>query len=120
MARPHEKLDAWREAMKLVRTVYTSTRTFPKEELFGLVSQMRRAAVSVPSNIAEGAARTSRKEFAQFLNIAKGSLSELETQLLISVDLGYLNPKEEAFDLVEKVTKLVSGLHRKVAGGDTK
>ena len=66
---------------------------FPQEELYGLTSQMRRAAVSIPSNLAEGAARTGQKEFAQFLSIAKGSLSELETQLLISAELGYLDQK---------------------------
>jgi len=74
--------------MRLVRIVYGITRTFPKEELFGLAAQMRRAAVSIPSNIAEGCARAGRKELAQFLNVAKGSLSELDTQLLIAVDLG--------------------------------
>lgn len=115
MGRPHEKPEAWREAMRLVKNIYSITQTFPKEELFGIVSQMRRAAVSVPSNIAEGAARTSRKEFAQFLNIAKGSISELETQLLISEDLGYLKSRE-VFGLLERVAKLVTGLHRKAAG----
>ena len=64
MARPHENLEAWREAMRLVKTIYATTHSFPKDELFGLVSQMRRSAVSVPSNLAEGAARSSRKEFA--------------------------------------------------------
>jgi len=73
--------------MTLVSGVYQITRSFPKEELYGLTSQMRRAAVSIPSNLAEGAARTGQKEFAQFLSIAKGSLSELETQLLIAADL---------------------------------
>src|SRR6266850_7125389 len=89
MARPHESLQAWKEAMRLVRIIYDLTNTFPREEIYGLVAQMRRAAVSVPSNLAEGAARASRKEFSQFLSVAKGSLSELETQLLISADLGY-------------------------------
>jgi four helix bundle protein len=74
---------------------------------------MRRAAVSIPSNIAEGAARSSRKEFAQFLNVAKGSLSELETQLLISADPGYMARSHEAFALVEQVARLLTGLHRK-------
>jgi len=71
--RPHYKLDAWQEAMKLVKAVYQITQRFPKDETFGLISQMRGAAVSVPSNLAIGAARTGRSEFAQFLNIASGS-----------------------------------------------
>jgi len=113
MARPHESLAAWRESMALVKAVYATTRSFPKEELFGLTSQMRRAAVSIPSNIAEGAARASRKEFAQFLNVAKGSLSELETQLLISVDLGFIPRDHDVFRLADYVAKLLTGLHRK-------
>jgi four helix bundle protein len=113
MARPHENLEAWREAMRLVRLVYAATQSFPRQELFGLVAQMRRAAVSIPSNIAEGAACSSRREFAQFFNMAKGSLSELETQMLISADLGYLARGHEAFPLVEQVARLLTGLHRK-------
>ena len=113
MARPHENLAAWRESMSLVKSIYAATRSFPKEELFGLTSQMRRAAVSIPSNIAEGAARSSRKEFAQFLSVAKGSLSELETQLLISADLGFMARNNDVFQLVDYVARLLTGLHRK-------
>ncbi len=113
MARPHESLEAWKEAMRLVRITYDLTNTFPREEIHRLVTQMRRAAVSVPSNLAEGAARASRKEFSQFLSVAKGSLSELETQLLIFADLGYLDRGNEIFDLAEHVAKLLAGLHRK-------
>ena len=113
MARPHENLQAWKEAMRLVRTIYDLTKTFPREEIYGLAAQMRRAAVSVPSNLAEGAARSSRKEFSQFLSVAKGSLSELETQLLISADLGYLDRGNKVFDLAQYVAKLLAGLHRK-------
>ena len=87
--RKHHELKAWQEAMELVKEIYRLTREFPKEEIYGLVSQMRRAAVSIPSNISEGAARGGDKEFIQFLIIARGSLSELETQLLISHDLSY-------------------------------
>src|SRR5687767_3361020 len=116
MSRPHENLQAWRESMTLVRSIYATTRAFPKEELFGLTSQMRRAAVSIPSNIAEGAARSSRREFAQFLNMAKGSLSELETQLLISADLGFMARNHEVFQLADYVARLLTGLHRKAAG----
>ena len=113
MARPHENLEAWRLSISLVTTIYAATRSFPKEELFGLTEQMRRAAVSVPSNIAEGAARSSRKEFGQFLSVAKGSLSELETQLLISSELGFLARNHNAFQLADHVARLLTGLHRK-------
>ncbi|MDP2239882.1 MAG: four helix bundle protein [Burkholderiales bacterium] len=114
MTRPHYNLEAWKAAMVLVKSIYETTRTFPREEIYGLTAQMQRAAISIPSNLAEGAARTGRKKFAQFLSIAKGSLSELETQLLISVELGYLDQKHGVFQLVEEVSRLLSGLHRNV------
>jgi len=112
--RGHYGLEAWKLSRELVRNVYLLTKTFPKDELFGLTAQMRRAAVSVPSNIAEGAARTGKKEFAQFLNIARGSLSELETQLLIATDLGYLEANHSVFDTVDRVSRLITGLHKSV------
>jgi four helix bundle protein len=76
----HKDLEVWKNSIKLVTTIYTVTKSYPKEELFGLTNQMRRSAVSIPSNIAEGAARNSKKEFIQFLHIARGNLAELETQ----------------------------------------
>ena len=79
LKRKHHSLLVWQEAMELVQEIYNVTALFPKEEVYALTNQMRRAAVSVPSNIAEGAARTGKKEFLQFLSIARGSLSELET-----------------------------------------
>jgi len=91
--RPHERLDVWIKAVDFVVTVYKITESFPKDEKFGLTSQIRRAAVSVPANIAEGAARQSSKEFAHFLSNAQGSASELETELLIAQRLGYLGEK---------------------------
>jgi four helix bundle protein len=112
--RGHHKLEAWKTARELVRNVYLLTRTFPREEMFGLVAQMRRAAVSIPSNIAEGAARAGDREFAQFLNIARGSLSELETQLFIAADLGYMKEGDPVFDLLDRVSRLVTGLHKTV------
>ena len=115
MTRPHYNLAAWKRAMTLVKNVYQATRTFPQEEIYGLTTQMRRAAVSIPSNLAEGAARTGRREFAQFLSVAKGSLSELETQLLISAELGYLDAKHSIFELVEEVSRLLAGLHKSLA-----
>ena len=101
--------------MNLVKAVYAATQKFPGQEMYGLTAQLRRAAVSIPSNLAEGAARTGRKEFAQFLSVAKGSLSELETQLLIAAELGYLDRKHAIFELVEEVSRLLSGLHKNVS-----
>ena|SRR5258706_5412195 len=112
--RPHYKLEAWKESIALVSVIYRVTQEFPKDEIFGLTSQLRRAAVSVPSNIAEGAARHGSKEFAQFLNMAIGSVSEIETQLLIAVDLGYLAKDSSVFTLLEHVSKLVNGLWKSV------
>ena len=112
--RPHYNLDAWKEAMTLVKKVYLLTRAFPKEEVYGLTAQMRRAAISVPSNLAEGAARTGTKEFAQFLSIARGSLSELETQLLIAADLGYASRNDEVFPLADRLSRLITGLHKSI------
>lgn len=110
--RPHYRLDAWKESMALVKAIYKTTQGFPREEVYGLTQQIRRAAVSVPSNLAEGAARTSRKEFSQFISIAKGSLSELETQLLIAADLQYIDRDSLIFPQVEKVSRLLAGLHK--------
>ena len=92
MGESYRDLIAWRKAMHFVRDIYDSTRAFPKEELYGLTNQLRRAAVSIPSNIAEGQARYSPKEFCHFLSHARGSLVEIETQILVSQDLGYLSP----------------------------
>jgi four helix bundle protein len=100
--------------MALVSAIYRVTQDFPKDEIFGLTSQLRRAAVSVPSNIAEGAARHGSREFAQFLNIAIGSISEIETQLLIAVDLVYLAGNAPVFSLLEQVSKLSNGLWKSV------
>ena len=112
--RPHYNLEAWKKSMMLVKEVYQLTKSFPKDETFGLTSQMRRAAISIPSNIAEGAARSGKKEFSQFLNIARGSLSELETQSLIAVDIGYFKKENEIFTLLDKVSRLITGLHKRV------
>jgi len=108
--RKHHELKAWQEAMELVKEIYRVTREFPKEEIYGLVSQMRRAAVSIPSNIAEGAARTGTKEFLQFLSISRGSLSEVETQMLIAKSLGYIKNQEHVLEQIDKVFGLLGGL----------
>jgi len=110
----HRDLAAWREAMTLVETVYQDTSRFPKDEMFGLAIQMRRAAVSVPSNIAEGAARNSSRELAQFLGIACGSLAELETQIELAIRLGYLQTNAEAVSQASLVGRLVNGLRKSI------
>src|ERR687883_162804 len=110
--RPHEKLEVWNKAVDFVVALYKVTETFPKEEKFGLISQIRRAAVSVPSNIAEGAARESGKEFIHFLSNAQGSASELETELTIAYRLGYLAQGKYA-DLsatLDKIGRMIIGL----------
>lgn len=99
----HKDLDVWKVGIELVLDVYKETKDFPKGEVYGLTSQLRRAATSIPSNIAEGAARHSDKEFVQFLYIALGSLSEVETQVIIAYKLGYLS---ESGDLLKKAVSL--------------
>ncbi len=97
----HKDLDIWKLGIELVEQVYKATAEFPKEEIYGLTNQMRRASVSIPSNISEGAARGSKKEFIKFLYIALGSLAELETQTIISEKLGYLK-EHPLMGLIEK------------------
>lgn len=87
----HKDLDAWKNSIILVTDIYKITQKFPKDEIYGITSQIRRSAVSIPSNIAEGAGRNHDKEFIQFLYISLGSLSELETQLIISCNLKFIN-----------------------------
>ena len=112
MVQSYRDLVAWNKAMELVTEIYRVTHTFPKEELFGLISQLRRAAVSIPSNIAEGKGRLSKGEFWQFLGIARGSLTELETQILIAQNLSYLDKSEvkRLLTMVEEVGKVLNGL----------
>ena len=114
--RPHEKLDVWQKAIEFVVSVYKMTDSFPRDERFGLISQIRRAAVSVPANIAEGAARRSAKEFRYFLSNAQGSVSELATELLIARKLGYVN--QETFDVrndeLTSIGRMILGLARSV------
>ena len=114
--RSHKKLDVYKEAMRLVKAVYEATGSFPQSELYGLTNQIRRSAVSVPSNIAEGAARSGDREFLKFLFIARGSLSELETQLTIAKELGFLGADGDLFTRVERVFGLLGGLIRSVQG----
>jgi len=112
MARKHHSLEVWKKSVNLVTEIYKVTDTYPEQEVYGLTSQIRRSAISVPSNIAEGAARTGRKEFLKYLSIARGSLSELETQMIISKNLGYINDNHQITHLIEEVFGLLGGLIR--------
>src|SRR5688500_3724997 len=108
----HSDLVAWQEAMNLVEMVYRESDGFPQKEVFGLTAQMRRAAVSIVSNISEGAARNSRREFAQFVGISCGSLAELETQLALCLRLGYLREEAACINQTAYVGKLVRNLRK--------
>lgn len=110
MKRAHRSLKVWQQAMELVTAIYSATSSFPAQEKFGLISQMQRAAVSVPANIAEGFARNGTKELLHFLSIAAGSLSELDTLIELAARLGYLNnPENNSAELNGKVDE-ISGL----------
>ena len=114
MDKPHKKLDVWKLSMDLSQAIYRLTAGYPNEEKFGLVSQMRRAAVSIPSNIAEGAARSSNNEFRHFLSIARSSLSELDTQLDLSQQLGYITEQSrEEIDIpLSRIDKMLYALYQ--------
>jgi len=114
--RPHRKLDVWKEAVEFVVAVYQATRSFPKTEQYALADQLRRAAVSIPSNIAEGAARQTKKEFVQFLYIAQGSASEIDTQLEVALKLNYIDESEkDRLDAkLDTIGKMLTGLIRSV------
>lgn len=117
--RPHQKLEAWSKAIELVTDVYRSSEHFPREERYGLTSQIRRAAVSIPANLAEGAGRRSPKEFAHFLSNSQGSASELETELIIANRLGYLDEATFAklISQLERIGRLITGLARHISAG---
>lgn len=108
----HKDLKVWKESVALVTEIYLITKSFPKEEMYGLTNQIRRCAVSVPSNISEGAARQTNKEFIQFLYIALGSNTELETQLLIAFNLNFISEVdyENCYRKVDEIGKMLSGL----------
>ena len=108
----YTELQVWQKAMSLTKNIYQITGSFPHEERFGLTSQLRRAAVSVPSNIAEGYARASTKDYIHFLSIARGSIAEIETQLYISKDLEYVQEEslENVFVLIEEISKMLTAM----------
>jgi four helix bundle protein len=112
MAGSYRDLVAWQKAMLLVRDIYLATQSFPREETYGLKSQLRRAAVSVPSHIAEGQARYSRSEFYHFLNNARGSLAEVETQITLACDLNLFdtNQSDLLLDKASELGKILNGL----------
>ncbi len=113
----YRQLKTWQKAMDAVDSIYRLTAGFPDVEKFGLISQMRRAAVSVPSNIAEGYGRKHRKEYLQHLNIARGSLMELETQLIVSVRQEFCDRQTatEVWSILQDIGKLLNGLIRSLA-----
>ena len=106
----YKELEAWKESMNLVTNVYQMTKSYPKTELFGIISQIRRCVVSIPSNIAEGVVKHSDKETLRFLDIAIGSLAELETQIIISKNLGYIDKYDTLENQIPKVNALLNGL----------
>jgi len=108
--RPHEGLEVWRDAMDLVEAIYRFSAQFPDNERFGLTSQLRRAAVSIPSNVAEGAARRSTRDYLRFLSIARGSLSELDTQQQIAIRLGFAASSPSLDELIDRVFAKLTGL----------
>jgi len=114
MSKPHKKLVAWRKSMDLVEKIYALSKRFPRDEVYGLTSQLRRAAVSVPSNIAEGAAGRSSVQFRNYLSVAIGSLNEIDTQLEIAQRIGYVDAAtlSETEALVDECLAVTYGLPR--------
>ncbi len=106
----HKDLDVWKKGMDLAAMIYKSTNNFPESEKYGLISQLRRASVSIPSNIAEGAARNSNLEFIRFLHISLGSLSELETQIDLAVRFQFLNDAEDIEKYINRIRNMLFGL----------
>jgi four helix bundle protein len=113
----YKQLIVWQRGMELAKAIYKLTASFPSEEKFGLTSQMRRAAVSVPSNIAEGQARHGTGEFLQFLSHASGSLAELETQLLLGANLGYYKASDSSAMLkeIEELQRMLAAIRRRLS-----
>lgn len=116
----YKDLEAWKKSIELVTLIYKITENFPQSEQYGITNQMRRAAVSIPSNIAEGSSRHSDKETLRFLDISLGALAELETQIIISETLGYLNNKDNLLQEIKAVNALLSGLYAYLSRSSSK
>ena len=114
MASHYAELKVWQKSVAFVTQIYICTASFPKEEIYGLTSQIRRAAVSIPSNIAEGASRESSKDFLRFISISNGSLAELQTQLIIARNLGFINNEKLSAirDTGEEIGRMLNGLQK--------
>lgn len=108
--RSYKDLEVWKVSMSLVTRIYEVARSFPTDEKFGLTSQIKRAAISIPSNIAEGASRKSTKEFIQFLYISNGSLSELETQIELAFNLKFITNTEDIFSKIKHIRRMLINL----------
>lgn len=106
----YKELEVWQKGISVVLQVYELTKVFPKEERYALTDQIKRAVVSIPSNIAEGASRNTTKEFVQFLYIALGSASELETQMIIAEKLGYIKSEQALYSEITVIRKMLNAL----------
>lgn len=106
----HKDLDVWKKSIDLVAQIYDISKGFPKEEAYGLQGQIRRAVVSIPANISEGASRNTKKEYIQFLYIALGSASEVETHLIVAQKIGFISAIDEALANIENIKKMLNGL----------
>jgi four helix bundle protein len=117
MTQSYRDLVVWQRGILLVRKIYELTRAFPQHEVYGLTSQLRRAAVSIPSNLAEGPARYSNREFLRFVRNARGSLAEIETQILIAIELRYIPQSESiaVLELASEVGRMLNGLHDSIS-----
>ena len=116
--RRHKDLVVWQKGIELAKLIYPLSARFPADERFGLTSQIRRASVSVPSNIAEGQARRTTGEFVQFISHAEGSVAEVDTQLVIAVELDFVTKKQadSCFDLIGEERRMLNGLRRRLTG----
>lgn len=108
----HEDLEVWKKSINLVTDIYKITENFPQSELYGLTNQMRRCAISIPSNIAEGCARFSDKDTVKFISVSMGSVAELQTQLLIAKNLSYIEDYDNIKDELENIKKMLTGLSK--------
>ena len=110
----YKELVVWQKSMVLVKEIYSLSESFPEYERFGLTNQIRKSSISIPSNIAEGWGRLSRKNYIQFLRISRGSLFELETQILIAIELNYINDNEISQNLITEISKMLNSLIKKL------